>query len=107
MDVSDETTRGGVLGKIAGRAKAAVGGLTDNDDLAREGRLQEAQADAEVRARREEAEARQPEPGAKLEEERVETQAERDRLAAEVDAQKREEAAERDRARAEQQAAAD
>ena len=42
-----EETAGGVLGKLAGKAKAAAGSLTGNDDLAREGRLQEATVDAE------------------------------------------------------------
>ncbi|HEX2397485.1 MAG TPA: hypothetical protein VHI73_05035, partial [Solirubrobacteraceae bacterium] len=52
-----ERTAGGLLGKLAGKAKEAAGSLTDNDELAREGRLQQAQADADAQARREAAEA--------------------------------------------------
>ena len=42
-------TTGGLVGKVAGKAKEAAGSLVGNGDLAREGRLQQAQADAEAR----------------------------------------------------------
>ncbi len=47
-----ELTREGLLGKLAGKAKEAAGSLVGNDDLAREGRLQQAQVDAEAEAAR-------------------------------------------------------
>ena len=50
---SSERTAGGVLGKIVGKAKAAAGTITGNDDLRREGNLQEARSDAEIEAERE------------------------------------------------------
>ncbi|MEA2310509.1 MAG: hypothetical protein QOE28_477, partial [Solirubrobacteraceae bacterium] len=34
-----ERTTGGLAGKVLGKAKAAAGSLTGNDELAREGRL--------------------------------------------------------------------
>src|SRR3954463_14288279 len=106
-DTAGETTAGGMVGKLAGKAKAAAGSLTGNDDLAREGRLQEAQSEAEITARKEEAEAQQARAEAELEAERAETKAERDELRNELTEQEREEQAERDRQAAEQQAAAD
>ncbi len=56
-DPDTQRTAGGVLGRVAGKAKELSGELTGNEDLAREGRLQQAQADADERARREAAEA--------------------------------------------------
>ena len=47
-----EKTSGGLVGKVAGKAKELAGSLSDKDDLAREGRLQEAQADAALEAAR-------------------------------------------------------
>ncbi|MDQ6605794.1 MAG: hypothetical protein M3Z06_04510 [Actinomycetota bacterium] len=47
-----ELTREGLLGKLAGKAKEAAGSLVGNDDLAREGRLQQAQVEAEAEAAR-------------------------------------------------------
>jgi uncharacterized protein YjbJ (UPF0337 family) len=38
-----ERTRGGLAGKLAGRFKQAAGSLLGHENLAREGRLQEAQ----------------------------------------------------------------
>ncbi len=49
----NERTAGGVVGKLAGKAKATAGDVLGREDLAREGRLQEAQSDAEVEAERE------------------------------------------------------
>ena len=54
-----EDTSGGLVGKIAGKAKEVAGSLVGNDDLAREGRLQQAQSEAEADAARREAEAQQ------------------------------------------------
>jgi uncharacterized protein YjbJ (UPF0337 family) len=36
-----------VVGKVVGKAKEALGGATANDELAREGRLQQAQSETE------------------------------------------------------------
>ena len=54
-----EDTTGGPLGKVVGKAKEVAGSLIGKDDLAREGRLQQAQSEAEVDAARREAEAQQ------------------------------------------------
>ena len=43
---TDERTSGGLAGKAAGKAKELAGEATRNDDLAREGRLQQAQGEA-------------------------------------------------------------
>src|SRR3954453_3902617 len=86
-----ERTTGGLAGRLAGKVKAAAGQVLGNEDLAREGRLQEAQSDAEITARREEAEARQRQAEADLEAERNETEVERARLQAEVAQKDREE----------------
>src|SRR3954462_1762873 len=99
-----ERTAGGLVGKLAGKAKEAAGSVIGNDDLAREGRLQDAQSEQELEARREEAEARQREQEAEVESERAETERERERLQHEVAEERREEAAERDRQAAEQRA---
>src|SRR5215210_8813876 len=92
-----ERTAGGLVGKLAGKAKAAAGSLTGNDDLAREGRLQEAQSEAQVDARREAAEAEQAEAEAELEAKKTENELERERLQAEVAEKDRAAAAERER----------
>jgi uncharacterized protein YjbJ (UPF0337 family) len=47
-----ELTREDLFGKLAGKAKEAAGSLVGNDDLARDGRLQQAQIDAEADAAR-------------------------------------------------------
>jgi uncharacterized protein YjbJ (UPF0337 family) len=46
-DANSERTAGGVVGKVVGKAKEALGGAIENEDLAREGRLQQAQSEAE------------------------------------------------------------
>ena len=66
-----ERTSGGVLGKVAGKAKELAGEATGNDDLAREGRLQQAQGDAEVDATKAAAEADQREAEADLKAEKA------------------------------------
>ena len=45
-----ERTAGGLAGKVAGKLKAAAGAITGNTPLEREGRLQDAQAEAELEA---------------------------------------------------------
>src|SRR5689334_9410812 len=92
-----ERTAGGLVGKLAGKAKEAAGSVVGNDKLEREGRLQDAQADQELEARREAAEAEQREQEAKVQAERAETERERERLEHEVAEERREEAAEKDR----------
>lgn len=48
-ELSDqEPTAGGIVGALAGKAKQAAGSLVGNKDVAREGRLQQAQVDAEA-----------------------------------------------------------
>jgi uncharacterized protein YjbJ (UPF0337 family) len=49
-----EVTREGLLGLLAGKAKEAAGTLVGNDELARDGRLQQAQIDEEAEAARDE-----------------------------------------------------
>src|SRR5687767_13152240 len=99
-ETDQERTTGGLAGKVAGKAKAAIGSVTGDDDMAREGRLQEAQSDAEIEARREAAEAEQREQEASLQEEQAEVEEERRRLKNEVAEEEREEKAERDRRQA-------
>jgi uncharacterized protein YjbJ (UPF0337 family) len=107
--VSDtpERTAGGLAGRLAGKAKETAGSLTGNDDLAREGRLQQAASDAERVADQEQAEARQAEQEAELAEDKARNEQQRKELENELAADQREEAAERDRARAEAEAAAE
>ncbi|MDQ3756248.1 MAG: hypothetical protein M3394_00115, partial [Actinomycetota bacterium] len=66
-DPQPHTTAGGLLGKVAGKAKAVLGSLAGDDDLAREGRLQEASVDAEAEARVRDEEAEQRRREAELE----------------------------------------
>jgi uncharacterized protein YjbJ (UPF0337 family) len=96
-----ERTSGGLVGKIAGRAKEVAGEALKDDQLAREGRLQQSQVDSEQEARNQAADARRRDAEAELEREKVETRAERERLENELTAKTREEAAERDRREAE------
>ncbi len=51
QDQNPERTVGGVAGKVVGKVKEMVGSATGQDELAREGRLQNAQSDAELDAR--------------------------------------------------------
>lgn len=48
-----ELTREGLLGALAGKAKEAVGELVGNEDLARAGRVQQAEINADAEAVRE------------------------------------------------------
>ena len=52
MSDTPERTAGGLAGRIAGKAKETAGSLTGNEELAREGRLQQAASDAQARGRR-------------------------------------------------------
>ena len=99
-----ERTAGGLAGKVAGRAKEAAGSVLGDDELAREGRLQQAQIEAEEEAAKQAAKARAREAEAELKEQKAETEVEREHLRAEVEAKEREEAAERDGRQAAQQA---
>src|SRR5688572_25712445 len=98
-----ETTSGGVVGKVVGTAKEKLGSATGNDDLAREGRLQQAAVDAENEADLEEREAEISERTAEVEANRLDVEAERRRLAVELEADEREAAIEAEKARAEAQ----
>lgn len=81
---SEERTAGGPLGKLAGEAKEAIGSALGNEELAREGRLQKVQVDAEEDAAERAQEAREAESEAELEAERTETEAERRDLEADL-----------------------
>lgn len=82
-DENAEQVAGGLLGKVAGKAKEIAGEVTRNDNLAREGRLQQAHVDAEAVAAVELVEAEQEEAAAELVAERDEAEIERRRLLAE------------------------
>ena len=97
-------TRGGLAGKLAGRAKEMAGSAVGNEDLAREGRLQQAQVEAEGDAQIAAERAKQAEAEAELQAERAENEIERERLENEIAAREREEKIERDRLAAEQAA---
>jgi uncharacterized protein YjbJ (UPF0337 family) len=101
---NSEQTAGGLVGKFAGKAKEAAGSLVGNGELAREGRLQQAQVDAEADAHREAAEAKQRDQEASLAADMTDTEIERDRLQNEVAAQERERKIESDRQEAEREA---
>ena len=88
---SNETTAGGAFGRLAGRAKAAVGSLLGNEDLKREGNLQQAQSEAEVRAAEETQASELRRQEIALEEQRVADAAERDRLRTELETEERKE----------------
>ena len=72
-----EETAGGQLGKLAGKAKEAAGSVLGNEDLAREGRLQQAQVEAPEHAA---AEAQQREAEAEVEAAKADNELERERL---------------------------
>jgi phosphoglycolate phosphatase-like HAD superfamily hydrolase/uncharacterized protein YjbJ (UPF0337 family) len=98
---------GGLVGRVAGKAKEAAGELLDHDDLAREGRLQQASVDAEQEAGQREAAAARERDAAEREAERTRIEAERARLRTEVEASEREQQIEQDRRTAEQRAEAE
>jgi uncharacterized protein YjbJ (UPF0337 family) len=106
-DVKDPTTReetaGGLVGKLAGKVKAAVGSVIGHDDLAREGHLQHAQSDAERDARGAAADARQRQAEVELEAATTDNELERDRVQAEVARKDAETRIDQERERAQQQ----
>jgi uncharacterized protein YjbJ (UPF0337 family) len=104
---TSERTAGGLIGKLAGKAKEATGTVIGNDALAREGRLQQAQVDAQSAANAKAAEAKQRDAEASLEAEKAETALERQRLQNQVAAETRDEQIESDRRAAENKANAD
>lgn len=99
-----EQTAGGLIGKLAGKAKEAAGALAGDNDLAREGRLQQAQVDAETAAHADAAEAKQRDAEASLQAEKAQNETEKARLRNEVATQERAERIERDRREAERRA---
>ena len=100
---------GSVFEKVAGRAKAAVGRLIGNDDLAEEGELQQAKAQTAKEAAGLIDEAEQRNREAELAAEQEANRIERERAEAELAGIEREEQIERERlgeiTRVEQQAA--
>ena len=92
-----EVTREGVFGKVAGKAKEIAGDLTDNEALAREGRLQQEQVDASADAAEARADAEAAEELAEVEEEATELEREQKELEAEVEARRAAERAEQER----------
>jgi len=104
---NDTEVAGGVIGKIAGRLKETAGEALGNEDMAREGRLQQAGVDAERQARRADSDARDEQAAADIEAQRADTEAERARLEAEIVAERREAQIEADAQRAETQAEQD
>lgn len=100
-----ERTAGGPLGRFAGKAKEAAGSVLGNEELAREGRLQQAQTDAEEVAQREAREAEQAAAEAGTQAQRDELALERERLEAELAEEQRLEQIERDAARERAEAA--
>ena len=75
------------------QAKEASGTATGNEDLAREGRLQQAQGEAEREAQQRGCGGRAAREQAQLADERTETELERERLRSEVAATQREQQA--------------
>jgi uncharacterized protein YjbJ (UPF0337 family) len=67
-----ERTASGPVGRLAGKAKAAAGSALGNEELAREGRLQQAQSDAELAASREQEGARLQQAAADVDAEKAE-----------------------------------
>lgn len=100
----NEQTAGGIAGRLIGKVKEAAGQLAGRDDLAREGRLQQAQGDADLEAREHRAHAEQQLREADLAEEEARVREEQARLHTRLEAAEREEAAERDRRAAEEAA---
>jgi uncharacterized protein YjbJ (UPF0337 family) len=75
-----ERTAGGLTGRLAGKAKEAAASLTGNEELGREGRLQQEAAAAREDAAEEAAEARQAEQEAQLADDRARNERERKQL---------------------------
>ena len=94
---SRESTSGGITGRFVGRVKEALGDLKDDRDLAREGKLQQAKAEATKDAEAASREAELARREAELKEERADL--EHERAALDADLTERERAAEADRER--------
>ena len=94
---TDERTTGGLAGKVAGKAKELAGELTNNDDLAREGRLQQAQGDAGPRPQRRATRPSRPTPRRSWRRTRSRRPRNAQRLEAEIEQRRAEEAAGSDR----------
>jgi uncharacterized protein YjbJ (UPF0337 family) len=77
---NSERTAGGLVGRITGKAKQAAGSLLGNSELAREGRLQQAQVDAEDNARHQKNAAEQLREAKESAALSAEQRAERDRI---------------------------
>jgi len=99
-----EEVAGGMLGRVAAKVKQAAGRVLDDEDLEREGQLQDAAVDAERQAEEEVAEAQHERVRAELEEERAETEAAKADVEAERERIEREKQIQADRERAEQAA---
>jgi len=102
-----ESTTGGPLGKLAGRAKEAAGSILGREDLQREGKLQQVQSEAEREAAERAAEAEQKEREAELAEERAEVESERREVELEAGKAAADERAERQLAEEKRAAAAE
>jgi uncharacterized protein YjbJ (UPF0337 family) len=102
---SPETTTGGAVGRFVGKVKSAAGALVGNEDLQREGNLQQARVEAEAAAERKRRTADLRAEEVAVAERRVDAAAERDRLRAEVEAEDREERAHDDEVRREREIA--
>ena len=63
-------TAGGLVGKVAGKAKEAAGTVAGRDDLVREGKAQQDKAKAQRDAAKKEAQAESARAGARAAEER-------------------------------------
>jgi uncharacterized protein YjbJ (UPF0337 family) len=90
MNQQMQRTVRGLLGKAIGRAKEAIGQTTDDGTLAREGRLQQAQARTEREATEVGSRAQERERDAELRDREVKVGAVRDELRNEVAADQRE-----------------
>jgi uncharacterized protein YjbJ (UPF0337 family) len=104
---SPERTAGGLLGDVVGKAKSAVGSLFGNEDLQREGNLQQAQVEAEADAERAGQVAELQNQEALVVEQRAAAAAERDRLRGELEAEATTQRLEEDKVRRARQVAAD
>src|SRR5689334_23717607 len=100
-----ETTTGGPLGKVVGKVKEVAGEIIGEDDLAREGRLQQAEAGAEAVARRQAAETHQLQNEQQVEAARQQNEIERRKLQTGIAESEREAELERQRQQAERDAA--
>ena len=96
MTEESPDTSGGVLDKLAGKAKQAVGSIVGNETLAEEGALQERKADTTKEAARLTAEAQQAERKADLAAEQEQNRLEQARIEAELAEQSRADEIERE-----------